>query len=52
MTRNEIKTAENLDNKYKIYLVADCFSKNLKLNILNNPVIDNKFRFEEISFKI
>ena len=52
LTINEINTAKEVGEYFKIYLVSDCLSNSPKLNIINNPTLDDSFEFEPISYKV
>lgn len=52
MTINELNTATEIGEYFKIYLVSDCLSNSPKLNILDNPTQESNFKFEPISFKV
>ncbi len=52
MTVNEINAAKQIKENYYIYLVADCMGSSPKLNIINNPTTDNRFKIEPLSFNL
>lgn len=52
MTSNEIESAKELKNKYKIFLVADCLSQKPKIKVIDNPTQDRVYNFTAIAYKV
>ncbi|MGG4453246.1 DUF3883 domain-containing protein [Brevibacillus porteri] len=55
ITNNEMKTLERLGDKYYLYFVAECLSKNPKIQIVQNPytkILSNNWTMSPIAYKV
>jgi len=52
MTSNEVKAAEKIGENYKIFLVANCFGSNPRIQVIENPKKSDVYAFETIAYKV